>query len=157
MSYIGRMLPEFQNKLLAVLPIQDRSALMPFLRPRHFARHELLERPPSVVDSALFVEEGVVSVLSMDRPGLDVEVAMIGREGMLSLQLLHGIHPAMLPAECRLPGWGYEITGDDLQAVLSVRPILRSRLERYLEWRQFRLFGFSCGKALFARTLPRCN
>jgi len=137
--------------------MEDRSALMPFLKQRHFARHELLERPPSVVNTALFAEEGVVSVLSMYRPGLDAEVAMIGREGMLGLQLLHGMHPAILPAECRLPGWGYEIKGDDLQALLRARPNLRSRLERYLEWRQFQMamLAMSARQASVEQSLAR--
>lgn len=133
------MLATPRNRLLAVLSEEDRHAMLPFLTRRTFARFDLLEEPPRIIQSALFVEEGVLSVLAMHQPGFDVEVTMIGREGMTGVSLLNGIFPANLPVEARTEGWGYEIKADALHALLHRHPSIRDRLSRYQEWRHMQM------------------
>jgi len=137
--HILSMLSIFQNKLLALLPAEDRLALAPLLKRRKLARHDLLLRAQDHVDNVIFIEDGVVSILAQDRPGLDVEVAMIGREGMIGAQLLHGVFTTYMPVKVRIEGSGYEIAAPDFIAFSRKSARFRDRICRYLEWRHVQM------------------
>ncbi|MDM9644447.1 Crp/Fnr family transcriptional regulator [Rhizobium sp. S163] len=102
---------------------------------REFHRGERIENPPDAVQSALFVEAGVIAVVVSVSPALDVEVGMVGRDGMTGTSLLAGAPPALLVAQARIGGWAYEIQADALMALVRRDEELRDRLERYREWR----------------------
>ncbi|MDM9646769.1 Crp/Fnr family transcriptional regulator [Rhizobium sp. S163] len=95
----------------------------------------MIERPSHIVQSALFVEVGVISVIFSLPPAVNVEVGMIGREGMTGINLLTGTSPGFFLAEARTDGWGYEIQPDALMALARRDEEFGARLERYRGWR----------------------
>jgi len=125
----------FRNRLLSVLSPEVRQSLQPFLKRRPFQRGEKVEKPPHAVQSALFVEEGVISVIFPLSPTVNVEVGMIGREGMTGTSLFTGVSPAHFIAEARSAGWAFEIQPDALMALVRRDEEFATRLERYRAWR----------------------
>ncbi len=124
----------FQNRLLHVLSLDVRQSLQPFLTRREFDRGERIENPPDAIESALFVEAGVIAIIVSVTPTIDVEIGMVGREGMTGTSLLAGVSPALFTAQARTEGWAYEIQADALMAVLRQSEEFQARLERYQNW-----------------------
>jgi CRP-like cAMP-binding protein len=125
----------YQNRLLSVLPSDVRQSLQPFLKRRLFRRGEQVESPLHAVQSALFVEVGIISVIFPLAAAVKVEVGMIGREGMTGISLFTGISPSFFISEARTDGWGYEIQPDALMALVRQNGEFGARLERYRGWR----------------------
>ncbi|MFK0335294.1 Crp/Fnr family transcriptional regulator [Rhizobium sp. NPDC090275] len=125
----------YRNRLLSVLSSDVRRSLQPFLKRRSFHRGEKIEQPPHMIHSALFVEEGVISVIFPLSPAVNVEVGMIGREGMTGISLLTDASPARFVAEARTDGWALEILPDALKALVRQDEELAFRLARYDAWR----------------------
>lgn len=125
----------FRNRLLNVLSPEVGQSLQPFLKRRLFQRGDKIEKPGQLVQSALFVEEGVISVIFPVSHAVNVEVGMIGREGMTGTCLFTVAAPAAFIAEARTQGWAYEIQPDALMALVRRDEEFAARLERYRAWR----------------------
>lgn len=118
-----------------MLSLDVRQSLQPFLTKRQFHRGERIENPPDAIRSALFVEEGVIALVFSLSSAIDVEIGMVGRDGMTGTSLLAGVSPALFVAQARIDGWAYEIQADALMALVRRDEELRDRIERYREWR----------------------
>jgi CRP-like cAMP-binding protein len=71
------------NLLLASLPAEDFARLVPFLEVVPLKLKDVLNRPGQPLQHVLFPGGGYVSVLTALEDGSMVEVATIGREGMV--------------------------------------------------------------------------
>ena len=84
MAFIAPQTSAPRNRLLASLPARDLDQLRACLVRVPLVRDQLLADHGHPIDYAYFIEHGVVSVVSEPMDGEDgVQVAMIGREGMV--------------------------------------------------------------------------
>jgi CRP-like cAMP-binding protein len=88
-------LPFESNKLLARLPKQERDRLQPKFQRIPLEIKHILHEADGVIDFVYFPLAGVVSAVTLMTNGTNIEVATIGREGMLSLSAFLG--PATSP------------------------------------------------------------
>ena len=114
------------NRLLASLPQVELNALRPHLtRARLVAKQVLIERgrPPEHV---FFIEEGLASIVAETEQGEHgVQVAMIGREGMVgSLALLNDKSAACGTGIMQIPGSALRIPVAKLRHCLDDCPVL---------------------------------
>jgi CRP-like cAMP-binding protein len=77
--------PPPANDLLAALPADDYARLAPTLGTTPFKLKRFLHKPGEPIDQVYFPGGGFASVVTVLKNGSMVEVATIGREGMLGL------------------------------------------------------------------------
>ena len=88
-----RLLPDgtpLHNRLLAALPAADYRRIVTHLRMRTVVIGHTLQEPGTRVTEVFFPNGGVFSVTNEMRDGALVEVATVGREGMLGIALFLG-------------------------------------------------------------------
>jgi hypothetical protein len=93
-----RAMPSTNNILLASLSTGDFDLLGPHLETVTLGLRKNLERPNRRIDAVYFPEGGFASVVAVQSNGKQVEVGLIGREGMTGLPIVLAItaHPTRL-------------------------------------------------------------
>jgi CRP-like cAMP-binding protein len=79
-----------ENKLLALLPDEERDRLQPFLEFVACAHGEVIFEPDEPVQRAFFPQSGIVSIVAPSESGTSVEVAMVGAEGLTGITAILG-------------------------------------------------------------------
>ncbi|HYO91470.1 MAG TPA: Crp/Fnr family transcriptional regulator, partial [Pyrinomonadaceae bacterium] len=85
-----------KNKILAALPADEYTHLLPYLEEVEISRGEILSRPDEQIRYVYFPHDGSLSVVSMMENGSGIEVGVIGNEGMSGLPLVLGTNSAPL-------------------------------------------------------------
>jgi hypothetical protein len=75
-------MPRSRNRLLASLSADDFGLLEPNLKAVTLGLRKSLEKPNKRIDGVYFPECGFASVVAIQSGGKQVEVGLIGREGM---------------------------------------------------------------------------
>lgn len=78
------------NKLLASLSPEDLATLQRDFEPVEMKRRLSIEKPNALIEHVYFVEHGIVSVVVAVDRAMEVEVGLIGYEGMTSVSIVHG-------------------------------------------------------------------
>jgi hypothetical protein len=79
------------NRLLALLSESDFDLLAPILRSVTLGLRKQLEKPNRRIEAVYFPESGFASVVALQK-GKEVEIGLIGREGMTGLPIVLGNH-----------------------------------------------------------------
>ena len=120
-----------RNVILLSLPDDEYSLVRPYLElvdlPHYFVLHETGEK----IQHAYFLNEGMASLVVVSRDGHSVEVGIVGREGMVGLPLIAGMHSAAFRAIMQIPGSGVRIAADILKGFLPSMTEMRTELTRY--------------------------
>src|SRR6185295_20370325 len=88
-----RVLPDgtpLRNRLLAALPSADYKRIATHLRLQSTVNGEMLHSHGRVINDVYFPNDGVFSITNRMRDGAIVEVATVGREGMLGVGVFLG-------------------------------------------------------------------
>src|SRR3954471_10718267 len=78
------------NHLLKGLSTSDLSLLEPNLDPVILALRQQLEKPLKAIDEVYFMERGIASVVAIQDHGIQVEIGIIGCEGMTGCPIVLG-------------------------------------------------------------------
>jgi CRP-like cAMP-binding protein len=78
----------FRNRVLASLPECDLEFLKGHLQPVSLPRRTQLELPNRKIEHVYFVESGIVSIVATT-PGSEIEIGIVGREGMTGHSVIH--------------------------------------------------------------------
>jgi CRP-like cAMP-binding protein len=113
-----------KNRLLGVLPPEVLAQLLPRMRSFSLTVRETLITPDVPIEAVYFVESGWVSLVATLDNGMQAEVGLIGREGMVGLPLITGIETAFVEAF---------VQADGSALSMEAEPELRNRLFRYRE------------------------
>src|SRR3712207_6471210 len=92
------------NHLLSALPPQEYELVMSYLEPVVLTTKQLLTVEDQPVEHAWFPVNCVLSLLARTDAENFVEVATIGREGMLGIPLMLGADTIPHRAFCQVPG-----------------------------------------------------
>ncbi|HEX8422789.1 MAG TPA: Crp/Fnr family transcriptional regulator, partial [Pyrinomonadaceae bacterium] len=79
-----------ENKLLALLPDEERARLLPSLEFAVLKHGEVIFEPDEPVRQVCFPLSGIVSIVAPSENGVSVEVAMVGAEGVTGIAALWG-------------------------------------------------------------------
>jgi len=88
-----RLLPDgtpLRNRLLEALPRADYDRILPYLRMISVTTGQILQAHRALVKAVYFPNGGVYSITNQMRNGSLVEVATVGREGMLGIGVFLG-------------------------------------------------------------------
>ncbi len=120
------------NALINVLPRTLRDGVLKACEPFELIFGEILcdaERP---YRHAYFPDSGLISLLSTLRGHNPLEMALIGREGMLGESLVLGVRTAPMRAVVQGPGAALRMPAAKLKNMLHTSPALQKVLNRYL-------------------------
>ena len=120
-----------RNGLLAALPPEDLARLRPSLRPVEFPLDKILHPAGGTVEAVLFVESGMVSLIATLDDGKQVEVGIVGREGLVGLPLVLGDDRSLVEARVQQEGTALRMDAADLRDGMGESAALRSQLNRY--------------------------
>ena len=104
------------NFVLASLPDAERARLMPLLKPRLTHLGESLWEMGQLIEYVFFPKQGVISLVLTSAEGVDVEVGMVGREGLVGGIEVLGTGLATMRAQVQGDGSGWRMESGVLRA-----------------------------------------
>jgi CRP-like cAMP-binding protein len=121
-----------ENKLLALLPEEERARLLPFLEFVSLAHGEVIFEPDESIREVYFPQSGIISIVAPSESGASVEVAMVGAEGVTGIAALLGDGiPQNRRAVVQLDATGMSIRADVLRREFYRGGRLQELLLRY--------------------------
>ena len=96
-----------RNKLLSSLSPSDFDLLAPHLGSVTLELRKNLAQPNKRIEAVYFPETGFASVVAIQRDGKEVEVGLIGLEGMTGLPIVLGNHRSPHATYIQAPGKGH--------------------------------------------------
>src|SRR5687768_3426854 len=97
---------EPRNKLLAALPEDELTRLLPSLTPVPFTFKKYFHKQGERIDRVIFPSSGVASVVNVMADGRMVETATVGNEGALGSSVFLGGDIALADGFVQVPGDG---------------------------------------------------
>jgi CRP-like cAMP-binding protein len=126
-------MPRSSNKLLTSLADSDFNLLAPHLEFVTLGLRKSLERPNRRIDAVYFPEAGFASVVAVQSSGKEVEVGLIGREGMTGLPIVFGDHRSPHATYIQAPGTGTFMPATELRKAFQSSPSLRDSLLKFVQ------------------------
>ncbi|MGB7976353.1 MAG: Crp/Fnr family transcriptional regulator [Roseiarcus sp.] len=126
-------MPRNGNTLLASLANDDLDLLEPHLEPVTLGLRKHLERPNRRIEAVYFPEAGFASVVAVQSSGKEIEVGLIGREGMTGLPIVFGDHRSPHATYIQAPGTGKSMPATNLREAFQASPSLRDSLLKFVQ------------------------
>lgn len=122
------------NALLENLPVDESRLIERDLRAIDLQPNERLVEKEKAISQIYFLDEGWASVMSTGsmRP---VEVALVGREGMVGLSVFLGATTAVNNCLMQTYGRGRRMATESFQNILPQMPAFRGRITAYVHQR----------------------
>ena len=121
------------NRLLQALPPDVLTALLPKLSPVTLPSRASLYHVDTPIDAVYFVEAGMISLVATMEDGMQAELGVVGREGMLGASLISGEDNAFFDAMAQMPGAALRMSVADFRHELAASAPFRNLLLRYNE------------------------
>lgn len=121
------------NTLLSSLSTSDFDLVAPHLEAVTLELRKMLEKPNKTIEAVYFPETGFASVVAIQRSGKEVEVGLIGREGMTGLPIVLGNHRSPHATYIQAPGKGHFIPASELRLAIQESASLRDSLLKFVQ------------------------
>jgi CRP-like cAMP-binding protein len=121
------------NALLAMLPAAPRAALQPHLNRVSLVQRQILWSAHQPITDVLFPVTALVAIVGQADKGEDVEVAAVGRYGMVGLAAFLGDTHSTQAAVVQLPGEADRVPAAAFREVAAHQPELRRVLHRFTQ------------------------
>jgi CRP-like cAMP-binding protein len=119
------------NRLLELLPLDERTRLLSDLEEVQVPAKLLLARPGEPYSQVLFPVTGVISVLVPMGEEPSVEAGVIGHEGMVGIPIVLGANRGPHEVICQVAGSGSRMSANRFKKLLSECPGAQGVLQRY--------------------------
>jgi CRP-like cAMP-binding protein len=119
------------NRLLELLPLDERTRLLSDLEEVQVPAKLLLALPGEPYSQVLFPVTGVISVLVPMGEEPSVEAGVIGHEGMVGIPIVLGANRGPHEVICQVAGSGSRMSANRFKKLLSECPGTRGVLQRY--------------------------
>ncbi|MFP2932816.1 Crp/Fnr family transcriptional regulator [Pyxidicoccus sp. 3LG] len=121
------------NRLLSSLPAKALEGLRPLLEPVELPTREVLFNVDVPISHVYFPEDGVVSILGVMPDGAAIEVATVGREGMVGLPVVLGAERMSAHAMVQVPGRALRVESRAFRQHVQRSEGVRDVLDRYTQ------------------------
>jgi CRP-like cAMP-binding protein len=121
------------NQLLASLSPPDLARLQPHLTAVSLKVKQELERPNRPIENIYFMETGFASVVAMQSEGTQIEIGLIGREGMTGSAVLLGNGQSPHSTYIQAMGTGLSITTHELRKATEESATLHRMLLKFVQ------------------------
>jgi CRP-like cAMP-binding protein len=124
--------PRIRNKLLNILPPSDLALLLPSLAPVELPQRRYFEKPNRPIEEVCFPETAVASIVAV-QGDLQVEIGLIGCEGMTGTSIVLGTDRPAHATFIQIAGEGLRIPTSDLREAMDKSPTMRATLLKYVQ------------------------
>jgi CRP-like cAMP-binding protein len=121
----------FRNHLLTTISAEDFSFIEPHLQLADLPVGRDVEIQGQRPEHMFFVESGIVSIVAKNAAGKQIEIGLIGREGITGLAVILGDDVANHAAYVQVEGHGYKVPADVMLDAQRRSTALRDRLARF--------------------------
>jgi CRP-like cAMP-binding protein len=121
-----------QNRILGALPDEEFSRIAPHLSPVNFEKDEVIYRSEDPIEFVYLPESGLISLLSTTETGSTIEVAMLGKEGIVGLPIVLKNRIIPYDVKVRFRSDALKIKSEIFQEEFDKGQILHEFLLRYL-------------------------
>lgn len=121
------------NRLLDSLPTAEAALLKPQLKTVKMVQGTLLQEPGDQINQIYFPQSGMISLLAVMKQGNCVEVATVGREGVVGAMSGFGPRHAFTRAIVQVEGVASRIAASNFQEAMKKSASLRETVVRYNE------------------------
>jgi CRP-like cAMP-binding protein len=108
-----------RNALLRALPQDSFALLEPHLEPIDLPRRFSIAQPNRKIAHAYFLDSGIASIVASAADDAQVEIGIIGREGMTAVAVIHGADRSPYSIYMQVEGAGHRIPVTDLRAAMA--------------------------------------
>ena len=122
-----------QNRLLAALPAADFALLQPHLELVTLLVGDVLIQANTPITRVAFVEQGIVSLVSVAADAQQIEVGLVGCEGMVGVPILLDADQTTDEARVQMLGLAWMMPANALDKALRRSPPLHRQLLRYAQ------------------------
>jgi len=120
-----------KNQILLALPRKERTLVLSKCEFVSLPARTILCEIGKPIESAYFLNSGVVSIINVLSGGKSVEVGLTGREGFVGLPLIVGYRSSPTRAVVQIAAEGYKVRSQHLHTILRSSPKLQESLQRY--------------------------
>jgi CRP-like cAMP-binding protein len=121
------------NRLLHFMSAEDRQLLAPNLERVELALRQTLEKANQPIEHVYFLEDGIASVVGDSKTFGQIEIGIIGKEGVTGLQVILGNSQSPYETFIQVPGAALRIDAQKLQAAMDKSRTLQQLLLRYVQ------------------------
>jgi CRP-like cAMP-binding protein len=119
------------NAILLSIPDKEYNLLQRHLEHIDFPQHHILQEAGAKTEFAYFLNGGMASLVVLTSDGRSVEVAMVGKDGIVGTPLSVGLELGPQRAVMQIPGIGLRVKSSVLMDVLNSTPELQVKWNRY--------------------------
>jgi CRP-like cAMP-binding protein len=120
------------NSILQSIPDREYDLFRAHLEPLELPRQFILHEAGEAIDFAYFLNQGMASLVVLTGDGRSVEVAIMGREGIVGTPLGVGLTREPHRAVVQIPGNGVRVKSSVLMDTLCSAPEMRLIWNRYV-------------------------
>jgi len=120
------------NALLRSIPDREYALIKPHLERCDLGQHLILHEAGAKIEFAYFLNTGLASVVVLTTDGRSVEVATVGKEGMIGTPLAMGLRQAPYRVIMQIPGSALCVPSETLERVLSEATEFQRLVSRYV-------------------------
>jgi CRP-like cAMP-binding protein len=121
------------NRLLNFLSPENRALLSPHMKRVPMAVRDVLETPNEPITLIYFPEDGLASVVGASPSMGQMEVGMIGKEGVTGIMVILGNDRSPLETFVQIAGSAMVISADNLREAMKASPTIRDVLLTYVQ------------------------
>ena len=121
-----------ENLLLAALPATERRAALARSEKVQLIAGETLTEPGERIQHVFFPTDGFLSLIAPIDPHAQLEVGLLGSEGMLGASLILGVHTSPVRALVQGGGSAWRMDVATFSEARERSPVLERALGRYL-------------------------
>ena len=114
-----------KNLFLSGLPEKEAALLQTYLKPVDLRQGEVLGEPGELLTHVLFIESGMISLLTTMQDGSAIESATLGREAVFGALAALGSHRINTRATVQIAGRALLMRVSDFRAAVERSPVLR--------------------------------
>jgi CRP-like cAMP-binding protein len=95
-------------------------------------------KPNTPIEHAYFVEQGIISVMATTSTDCQIQVGLIGREGMVGTPIILGTDRTPHESVVQMPSTALRIRADDLRDAIAASRSLHQHLSHFATLSQSR-------------------
>jgi CRP-like cAMP-binding protein len=115
----------YKNLFLTALPARDFALVQPMLQPVELRQGDVLQEPGQRVNEVVFVQSGLISLLTPMQDGAAIEIATLGRESVLGVLAALGSHRSTARATVQIAGAALTVRVNDFREAVDKSRTLR--------------------------------